>query len=285
MRILLIGSNGQVGSALVEVLTSDLVTPLTHADIEITDPASVRKALEQYRPETVINTAAYHRVDDCEAEPEKAFRVNATAVHQLALACNEIGATLVHFSTDYVFGGDRREPYQETARPAPLSIYGVSKLAGEHLVAATLPQHFIIRGCGLYGLGGNKSKGGNFVETMLRKANNGETIKVVDDQVLTPTHTPELARKVAELIHTNNYGLYHITCQGQCSWYEFAARIFELAGLKPDLHRTSSETFRTPAKRPSYSVLENANLRSLEMDDLKTWQEALEDYLRTSQQR
>lgn len=281
MRIMVIGSTGQLGSALVESLADHEVIPLRHAEIEVTDPGSVRQVCERYRPHIVINTAAFHRVDDCEAEVEKSFAVNAFAARGLALACREAGAALVHFSTDYVFGGDKRTPLTEEDLPRPLNVYGASKLAGEHLIAAVLPEHFIIRSCGLYRVGGSKSKGGNFVETMLRKAREGGTIKVVDDQVLTPTHTPELARKVRDLVDTRNYGLYHITCQGECSWYEFAAKIFELSGLNPDLRRTTSAEFRAAARRPPYSVLDNTRLRSLGIDDVQPWEEALSDYLKS----
>jgi dTDP-4-dehydrorhamnose reductase len=279
MKILLIGATGQLGSALAGTLRDDEVAALGHAEIEITDPESVRRAFQTHRPELVINTAAFHRVDDCESQVEKSFQVNAFAARGLALACREAGAALVHFSTDYVFGGEKRQPYTEEDRPQPLSVYAASKLAGEHLIAATLPEHFIIRSCGLYRVGGSKSKGGNFVETMLRKAAAGETIRVVDDQVVTPTHTPELARAVARLIRTRHFGLYHITCQGGCSWYEFAQKIFALAGLKPDLRPANSSEFRTPARRPPYSVLDNARLRALGLDDLKHWSDALADYL------
>jgi len=279
MKIMLIGANGQLGADLKWVLAPERLVPLTHAEIEVTDPASTRQAFERHQPEIVINTAAFHRVDDCEKEAERAFSVNAVAVRDLALACAHFKATLVHFSTDYVFRGDKREPYVEGDLPSPLSVYGASKLAGEYLVAANLRRYFLIRTCGLYGLGGSKAKGGNFVETMLRKAESGDTLRVVDDQVVTPTPTREVARKVAELIRTEYYGLYHATSQGFCTWYQFAAKIFELAGLSPDLRRATSNELRTPARRPSYSVLDNAKLRRLGMDDLKPWEDALLDYL------
>ena len=282
MKIMLIGCTGQLGTTLMESAPpAHEVVPLAHTNIEVTSDASVRAAFDRHVPQVVINTSAFHRVDDCEVEINSAFEVNALAVRRLALACRDRGATLVHLSTDYVFGGgSKRAPLTETDLPQPLNVYGASKLAGEHLVAALLPQHFLIRSCGLYGGGGSKSKGGNFVETMLRKAKAGESIRVVEDQVLTPTHTPELARKLWQLVETKEYGLYHITCQGECSWYEFAARIFELAGLKPDLLPVASTEFHTIARRPPYSVLDNTRLRGLGLDDVKPWPEALADYLR-----
>ena len=278
MRILLIGASGQLGSSLRELLAGEAVAALGHEEIEIADPGSVRRAFAQHRPEVVINTAAYHRVDECESNVEKSFAVNAFAVRDLALECREADAALVHFSTDHVFGGEKRQPHSEEDLPHPLSVYAASKLAGEHLIAAAWPKHFVIRTCGLYRIGGSKSKGGNFVEMMLRKAQAGETIRVVDDQVVTPTHAPELARKVAQLIQTKEYGLYHITCHGECSWYEFAAKIFELAGVGADLRRTNAREFRPPARRPAYSVLANARLRALGLDDVKHWADALADY-------
>jgi hypothetical protein len=174
-------------------------------------------------------------VDECEGEAARAFAVNAVAVRRLAETCRDLEATLVHFSTDYVFGGPARTPRVETDRPDPQSVYATSKLAGEHLVRATGGRHFVIRTCGLYGLAGASGKGGNFVETMLRLAREGRPIRVVADQVCTPTSTAELARTIGRLLRTDAYGLYHVTNNGQCSWYEFAERIFGLLDLHPDL--------------------------------------------------
>ena len=279
MKIMVIGAAGQLGSDLVRILPPATTVALTHADVEITDPVSVKQTLERHRPDVVINTAAFHRVDDCETRMDEAFQVNALAVRRLAAACRESGAALVHFSTDYVFAGEKTEPYVETDRPGPLSVYGASKLAGEHLVAATLPRHFVIRTCGLYGLGGSRSKGGNFVETMLRRGAAGKPLRVVSDQVVTPTYTTDLARKVSELIATESYGLYHITNRGLCSWFEFARAIFDIAGVKADLSPVTAEAFGAPARRPAYSVLRNHRLESLGLDDLPPWQESLKRYL------
>ena len=211
---------------------------------------------------------------------ERAFQVNAFAVRGLAQACRHFGAALVHFSTDYVFAGEKTEPYVETDRPAPLSVYGASKLAGEYLVSATLSKHFLIRTCGLYGLGGSRSKGGNFVETMLRLADQGKPLRVVDDQVVTPTYTMDLARKVNQLIESEAYGLYHITNRGSCSWFQFAQAIFELSKIEGNLQPVSSAAFRAPARRPAYSVLRNLRLESLGLDEMPDWREGLVRYLR-----
>ncbi|HXH07154.1 MAG TPA: dTDP-4-dehydrorhamnose reductase [Vicinamibacterales bacterium] len=280
MRIVVIGASGQLGTDLMRSLGREEAIPLTHRDLDVCDHTAARAALERSKPTVVINTAAYHRVDECEENVERSFRVNAYAVRALAEICRELDAVLVHLSTDYVFGGERRLPYGEEDRPMPLNVYGVSKLAGEHLLQAAWHRHFIVRSSGLYGTAGASGKGGNFVETMLRLAREGKPIRVVDDQVLTPTFTKDLARKIRELISTEAYGLYHVTNEGECSWYEFARTIFELLGLTPDLAPTTTAAFGARARRPSYSVLRHGRLRALGLDDLRPWRDALQEYLR-----
>ncbi len=277
--MLLIGANGQLGQELRQVFSDHDLIPLTHADLEVTDRKQAEETLDRLAPELILNTAAYHRVDECEEFPARAYEVNALAVRHLAQWSRAHEAVLLHFSTDYVFDGRLRRPYTEADPPAPLSAYAVSKLAGEFFIRAIHERHFIIRTCGLYGIAGSSDKGGNFIETMLRLASEGKEIRVVDDQVLTPTSAKELARKVRQLVETRAYGLYHTTNDGACSWYEFAAAIFELSGLKPRLEPTTSAAFGARANRPAYSVLDNANLRSLGLDDLRHWRDALADYL------
>lgn len=279
MRTLLIGVNGQLGSELRQVFGEGDLMPLTHADLELTNSAQLRDTLFKYRPSLILNTAAYHRVDECEDYPERAFAVNAVAVRDLATAVKEIGAILVHFSTDYVFGGRQRHPYREGDRPGPLGVYATSKLAGEYFVQAVLERYYLIRTCGLYGLVGSRSKAGNFVETMLRLQAEGREIRVVGDQIVTPTSAKELARKVRQLVETGAYGLYHITNNGECSWYRFASAIFEMLGLHARLHETTSAAYGARAARPAYSVLDNAKLRSLGLDDMREWRAALAEYL------
>ncbi|MGB4781820.1 dTDP-4-dehydrorhamnose reductase, partial [Candidatus Methylomirabilis sp.] len=278
MTTLLIGANGQLGSELRQAFGNYDLIPLTHTDLELTNPVQVRETLLKHRPNIILNTAAYHRVDECEDFPERAFTVNAIAVRELAIAAKEIGATLVHFSTDYVFDGRQRRPYQESGVPRPLSVYATSKLAGECFVRATLERHYLIRTCGLYGLSGSRSKAGNFVETILRLAADGREIRVVGDQIVTPTSAKELAHKVRQLVETGAYGLYHISNNGECSWYQFAQAILELSGVQPHLTETTSAAYGARATRPAYSVLDNANLRSLDLDDLSDWRDALEAY-------
>lgn len=279
MRTLLIGANGQLGQELGQVYADYNLIPLTHADLDVTDPKQSEAVLDRYAPDLILNTAAYHRVDECEDFPAKAYEVNAIAVRNLARLAKAHGAVLVHFSTDYVFDGSVKRPYTEADPPCPLGAYGVSKLAGEHFIRAVHDRHFIIRTCGLYGIAGSSGKGGNFIETMLRLAREGKEIRVVGDQVLTPTSAKELAKKVRQLVETDAYGLYHITNNGACSWYEFAAAIFEMVGVHPELQETTSGAFGAKAPRPVYSVLDNANLRALGLDDLRHWRDALKEYL------
>jgi dTDP-4-dehydrorhamnose reductase len=283
VKIALVGANGQLGSDLAKVLPlrgHELVA-LSHTDIEVTDPVNVNKVMVTHRPDAVINMAAFHKVDLCEEEFEKTFAVNTYGARTLAMACRDYDAALVHMSTDYVFGGDRKhqQPYVETDREAPINVYGVSKLAGEQLIQYLLARHFIFRVSGLYGVAGSSGKGGNFVELMLRLAGEGKDIRVVDDQRLTPTYTVDLAEQMAAVIESDQYGLYHATSHGDCTWYEFAAEIFKLSGLKPNLGRAKTGDFGEKATRPAYSVLENQRLTKLGFDQMRPWQEALTAYL------
>ncbi len=287
MKILIIGANGQLGSDLVKALADQELIPLTHAEIEVTDAGQVQAAFDHHRPEIVINTAAFHQVDVCEQEVERAFRVNAYAPRLLALACRDHDAALVHISTDYVFGGDttRRTPYVETDCPAPINVYGLSKLAGEYFIRYLWPRHFIVRTSGLYGVAGSSGKGGNFVEGRLKQARAGQPIRMVTDQVLTPTYTADLARAIRRLVETDHYGLYHITSAGQCSWYDFTAKILELAGLRTELIPQTTAESGAAARRPAYSVLENAALKAIGLDDMRPWPEALAEYLHNREEK
>jgi dTDP-4-dehydrorhamnose reductase len=281
MRVLLTGATGQLATDLLSLLRREHgVVAVSHGDLDVSNHAAVRARLEQERPDVVINTAAFHRVDDCEQQIEPAFRVNAFAVLNLARCCAAQQATLVHFSTDYVFGGDVPSPRDEGDAAVPISVYGASKLAGEHLLRQSCSRYFLIRTCGLYGHAGSSGKGGNFVETMLRLAGQGKSIRVVGDQVLTPTATVDLARKVVELLATEAYGLYHITNSGSCSWFEFTSEIFRLAGVSADLSPTTSAEYGAPARRPAYSVLRHGRLAALGLDDMSDWKDALARYLR-----
>jgi dTDP-4-dehydrorhamnose reductase len=281
MKVVLIGSNGQLGSDLLKVFQAagDTVVPLTHAQLDVCSEERIAVVLADAKPDVVVSTAAYHRVDECEKRAALAFEVNGSGAMNLAQACNRSGAVLVHFSTDYVFGGyDKRTPYEETDRPAPVNVYGTSKVVGELLIPAYTDRYFVLRVCGLYGIAGSSGKGGNFVETMLKKALAGEAIRVVDDQILTPTYTVDLAEGVRKLLLTEKYGLYHLSSEGQCSWYEFTRHIFDSAGIQAQLSPVKSSDFPSPVKRPAYSVLSKAKFRGLGLS-IPSWKDALPRYL------
>ncbi|MBI4240681.1 MAG: dTDP-4-dehydrorhamnose reductase [Candidatus Rokubacteria bacterium] len=284
-RALVIGANGQLGYDIVRALRGDggwEVVPLTHAGIEITDPGTVASVLQAHRPDVVINTAAYHAVDRNDQAAEF-FRVNAVGVKILAEATRDAGGILVHFSTDYVFDGSLGRAYHEGDAPNPVNTYGISKLAGELLIRATTPRHYILRVCGLYGVTGCRAKAGmNFVEIMLGKASRGEAIRVVTDQVVSPTYTVDVAEVLVRLLPTDRYGTYHAVNPGPCTWYEFARDIFELSGMVGAvqvLPATSAEVYSS-VRRPANSALENRALRAAGLPDLRHRREALAAYLK-----
>jgi dTDP-4-dehydrorhamnose reductase len=286
MKYVILGAAGQLGRDLVPRLSGEVV-PLARDRADLTRPEAVRETLAGLRPDVVINCAAYNFVDRAENEPEASFAVNAWAARHLALICRDLDCTLVQFSTDYVFGLDaaRRTPYGEADAPGPVSVYGLSKLTGEYLVRALCPRHMVIRTCGLYGVWGSGGKGGNFVETMLRLAGQGKPLRVVADQTCTPTYTVDLATAVAVLVASGQPGLYHVTNAGACSWYEFARKIFDLAGVRAELSAITSAEYGAAARRPAYSVLEAEAYASLSLPPLRPWQEALAAYLEERRQR
>lgn len=277
-RVVVIGSKGQLGSDLVRELGDpDRVVPLSHQDLEICDHVRTRELLTRLRPDAVINTAAYHRVDDCEDHESRAYETNADAVLNLGRICNDLDALLVHVSTDYVFGGDggRTAPYTEQDPPSPLNVYGASKLAGENLLREECRRRLIVRTSGLYGLAGDR----NFVAIMLRLAGTGRPVRVVDDQRLGPTFTAHLARKMVRLLASKARGTVHVTNQGECTWYEFARRLFKLAGITVDLTPITSREFGAKAIRPAYSVLANESLTRAGLAPMPHWSRGLADYL------
>jgi dTDP-4-dehydrorhamnose reductase len=282
MKIAVIGANGQLGTDLCKTLSNCEVIPLLHKDIEVADITTVKRTLEKHKPDAIINTAAFVRVDDCETEPDKAFLVNALGARNVAVIAEELGAKLVHISTDYVFGGEpepNMAPYTEFDTPVPLNIYGRSMLAGENFVQHLCTRYFIVRTSALFGTAGARGKGGNFVETIIKLAKEPGKLRVVNDQVCSPTYTLDLARKIAQLIDTEYYGIFHITNSGACSWHEFAKAILKLAGLKTPVTPVTSAEYPQKARRPGNSVLDNYQLRLLGMADMRSWQEALQDYM------
>jgi dTDP-4-dehydrorhamnose reductase len=280
VRILILGAGGQVANELKRVLVDDDVLALSHAEADICDDDAVERHARRFRPDCIVNTAAFHRVDDCEDDVERSFAVNAVAMKGLCRVANSAGATLVHFSTDYVFDGAQRRPYRETDVANPISIYGISKLAGEQIVRQYAERYFLIRTCSLYTGDGSREKPANFLETMLRLAAEGRTIRVVNDQVATPTSAKDLIRSLVPLLRSDRFGLYHMTNPGSCSWFEFAKEIFRLATLPAKVQPVSSAEFRAKARRPPYSVLDNLALREAGFPELRPWQQALDEYLR-----
>lgn len=280
-RYLIIGAGGQLGHDLVRTFDGAMgeIVALTHGDIEVCDDEKVRSMILGRRPTHVIDLAAFHKTDTCEEEVEKAFRVNCFAAGNFARICTEIDAVMVFVSTDYVFSGKKATPWAESDPTGAINVYGMSKRAGESMVEAYSRRFFIIRTSGLYGAAGASGKGGNFVETMIRLAKEGREIRVVNDQVLPPTYTRDLAEKIWEILETDAHGTYHCTNSGACSWYEFAREIFQQTGLGPKLGRQSTQESGTRAARPAYSVLGNFRLKEVGIREMRPWRAALSDYL------
>lgn len=285
MRILLIGSEGQLARDLAISLSRHELVLRSHRELEVRDDIAVQQVVTAVAPECIINTAAYHRVDECEDRPEFAFAVNAVGGYNVARAAEASGAKLVHFSTDFVFDGKKHSPYTEADRPNPQSVYAMSKWTGERLVERYCEKHYVIRTCGLYGAGGSASKGGNFVRSILRAAEKGKPLRVVADQIVTPTSTADLADRVSQLLEHKSYGVYHMTNAGECSWFDFAKEALRLAGVAAKVTAVSSEEYGAKAQRPAYSVLDNTRMRALGIEEFRPWQSALADFIRQEQMR
>ena len=282
MKVVVIGANGQLGTDLTEVLSAEHeVFQLNHADVEITDIDSVRNVLSSIKPEIVLNTAAYHIVPEAEKFPDKAFHINGTGVLNLAKICHEADISLVHYSTDYVFDGKKQKPYTEDDRPNPLNVYATTKLSGEYFAQNYCDKSYVIRVSGIYGKVPCRAKGGNFITTIIKLANEKPEVKVVNDEILTPTPTYEIAKNTAALLKTEAFGLYHMTCEGACSWYEFAKVVWGTLQLKTPLFAASVKDFPLVVKRPFYSVLENRNLNNLGINRMPEWSQALAEFLKT----
>lgn len=280
MRIAVIGATGALGQDLMRIFGADAVG-FTHEALEVTDAEATAAALASAAPDWVINTSAFHRVDECEREPARAFAVNAVGAGNVAHAAAEIGAGVMFFSTDYVFSGagrSRGNPYTETAIPDPLNVYGISKLAGEQLVCLRNPRHIIVRTSALYGWSISR-KGWTFPEVMMRKARAGEPLRVVADQITSPTFTLDLARKAAELIERDAAGIFHVANAGECSWFELAQCVLELAGLQADLQPTFTSGTANTIRRPGYSALGSMRLPEIGVSHLRPWQDALSEYV------
>ncbi len=281
MKVLITGAKGQLGSDLLKILSpSHEVFGFSHQELSVEDMNAVWDKVRTRKPEVVIHAAAYTHVDDCEKNLEKAYLVNALGTRNVAVASQKVGARLVYISTDYIFDGRKGEPYLEFDPPNPLSVYGKSKLAGEWYVKNFLDKFYIVRTSWLYGLNGR-----NFVKTILELAENKPFLKVVNDQVGSPTYTLDLAQKIAELIESDYFGIYHITNQGYCSWFDFARKILELSGVDKKVEPVKTEGFPRPAPRPKFSVLENFVLKNSGFSLLRSWEEALTDFIKELQEK
>ncbi|MEF3307230.1 dTDP-4-dehydrorhamnose reductase [Paenibacillus sp. GYB003] len=282
-RIVLLGANGQLGTDIRRAFgdsPAELV-PLYRNQIDVERTADIGAFLRELGPfDALINCTSYHKTDECEDFAEKSFAVNALAPREMAKACADAGAVLIHFTTDYVFDGRKRTPYREPDATSPLNAYGVSKAAGEHFVAAHHDKYFIFRVSSLFGTAGASGKGGNFVETMLRVAAGGAPLRVVGDQIMSPTHTLDIAETVKTFLTegVDDYGIYHCSGEGECSWHDFAAEIFRQRGVSADLREVASTEYKTKARRPAYSVLDNGKLRRIR--PMPHWTDALRSYFR-----
>lgn len=276
MRILITGSKGQLGLELSKQLSryKDCELILTDRNnLNIVDFDEVERVILASKPNVVINCAAHTAVDLCETDIENAYKINALGPRNLAIVCEKIGAKLIQVSTDYVFNGNGISPYREDDMTSPNSIYGRSKLMGENFVKEFCSKYFIVRTAWLYG------NGNNFVRTMIRLSETNKELNVVDDQIGSPTSTADLSRAIINLIDTEYYGVYHGTCEGQCSWYEFAKKIFEIKNIDIKVNPVTSEEFKRPAPRPAYSVLDNFMFKLVNLNTFRQWEDSLEEYL------
>ncbi|WP_291636882.1 dTDP-4-dehydrorhamnose reductase [Clostridium sp.] len=277
MKILITGANGQLGRELAIQYKEKKGIELILAgksDLDISNIMEVYNFVNKNKPDVIINCAAFTAVDKCELQIEMAYKVNTIGPKNLATAANVIGAEIVQVSTDYVFDGNNNQSLTEFDPVNPQTVYGKTKLEGEILVKNHNAKHYIVRTAWLYG------DGNNFVKTMINLSKTNTTLKVVNDQKGTPTSTVDLARVIIKLIEDKNYGLFHCTCKGECTWYEFTKEIFRLKGITTEVLPCSTDEFPRPAKRPEYSVLRNYMMELTTGDITRTWQEAINEYLK-----
>lgn len=275
MKILVSGANGQLGKDVVKILgTNHEVHGLGREQLDITNEHQCLEILESHKPDVVIHSAAYTAVDLAEKEEDLAYKINAFGTRNLAIAAEKFGAKFCYISTDYVFDGTGTKPYREYDNTNPQSIYGKSKRAGEHLVQTLSSKYFIVRTSWVYGL-----YGANFVKTMLKLAQDRDSLKVVNDQFGSPTYTVDLANFLEQLVRTERYGIYHASNSGVCSWFDFANAIFEESGKKMFVEPCSTEEFPRPAPRPRYSAMEHMAIRANGFEDLRSWREGLQAFL------
>lgn len=277
-KIIVTGCNGQLGRAVNKEFEGNTEIEFVNTDVAELDITSIDKVMElarAVRPYAIINCAAHTGVDACETDVDNAYRINAIGPRNLSIAASELGAKMIHISTDYVFDGKASKPYVEFDRPNPQGMYGATKLAGEMMVKDFAEHYFIFRTAWLYG------DGKNFVKTMLRLSETNDTVKVVNDQFGSPTSTKELAGAISQLLFTENYGLFHATCEGSCNWAEFAQEILRLAGKSTKVEGITTEEYNAPAPRPAYSILENYMLKLTSDYLFADWHDAIEEYIKT----
>lgn len=277
-RIIVTGCNGQLGRAINKELSGNSEISFVNTDVAELDITSIDKVMElvrEVKPYAIINCAAHTAVDACETDWDNAYRINAIGPRNLSIAATETGAKMIHVSTDYVFNGKSSKPYIEFDKPDPQGAYGATKLAGENMVKDFADHYFIFRTAWLYG------EGKNFVRTMLRLSETNDKVRVVNDQFGSPTSTKELAGAIAHLLFTENYGLFHATCEGSCSWADFAEEIFRLAGKSTTVEGITTEEYNAPAARPAYSILENYMLKLTSDYKFADWHDAIEEYIKT----
>lgn len=277
-KIIITGCNGQLGRAMNQELSGNREIEFINTDVAELDITNIDKVMElarEVKPYAIINCAAHTGVDACETDVDNAYRINTIGPRNLSIAATETGAKMIHISTDYVFDGKADKPYLEFDKPNPQGVYGATKLAGEEMVKDFADRYFIFRTAWLYG------DGRNFAKTMLRLSETNDVIKVVKDQFGSPTSTKELAGAIAHLLFTENYGLFHATCEGSCSWADFAKEIFRLAGKSTQVEGITTEEFGAQAPRPAYSILENYMLRLTTNYLFADWKSAIAEYMKT----
>lgn len=281
MKILIIGRTGQLGGDLLRNNQLHEIYAPGRDEVDISSPQTVEAAIHSFRPDVLINTAAFHNVPLCEKNPEKAFRINCIAVRDLTLLCKKSGVFFITFSTDYVFGGSKRVPYTEEDKPGPVQFYGISRVAGEYAALSVDPGNcIVIRTCGLYGISGAVSKGGNFVDNRIKDAATTSHLEIGCDQIVCPTYTGDLSRAIFQLLEhpDRQSGIYHLVNDGECSWYEFTQAIYEIMGLDVELRPVDRGGMSGEMKRPLYSVLSTMKAKALGIA-LPHWRDGLVKYL------
>jgi len=275
MKILLVGASGRLGRDLEpELAKRHEVIGCSSRDLDITQPELVRSAVANQRPDLVVLSAAWANVDRCQEDPDGAYRVNALGPWNVALACQAIGAGMVFISTDYVFGGEKGSAYSEFDRTGPINTYGATKLAAERFVQHAVPKHYVVRASWFFG-----SHGDCFAKRVLRAAQSGEEIAVAVDQIGSPSYTVDLSRAISDLIESEQYGLFHLSNRGQCTWHEFAEQILRQARLPGKLKPVQMAELQRPAPRPKCTPLRHYCLELLGRDSVRPWQDALAEFV------